>query len=54
MSIEELNEALDNLDTSDPERAHGEADALILAALPASTRAAYERLAARAPWWGSA
>ena len=45
---------LDAIDASDPERAHAEADAVLLAAVPDLVRAHYEFVAKRANWWASA
>lgn len=45
---------IDGLDISDPEAAHGEADRLILDALPEEVRQAYVRLANRCSWWACA
>lgn len=48
-------EALDAIDgDSDPEDAHGKADAALLAAVPPSVAAAYKRLVERARWWAGA
>lgn len=38
----------------DPEGAHGEADKILLAALPSEVRDAYRSVMERAPWWASA
>jgi len=47
--------ALDAIDPSDdPEAAHAEAEAILLAALGPEGKAAYDRLVARASWWASA
>jgi len=47
--------ALDAIDpTDDPERAHGEVEAILLAALGPEAKAAYDRLVDRARWWASA
>jgi len=45
---------LDSIDAGDPERAHGDADEVLLRACPADVRAAYQRLTERANWWASA
>lgn len=45
---------LDAIDASDPERAHAEADAVLLTAVHPDIRAAYERVVARAAWWATA
>lgn len=46
--------ALDALDVSDPEAAHGAADEILLSVAPDIVRMAYQRLVARCPWWASA
>lgn len=46
--------ALDTIDVSDPERAHGEAEAILRDFAPRSVREAYDRVVARARWWASA
>ena len=46
--------ALATIDTSDPERAHDEADEILLAAVPAEVAAQYRRLVDRCSWWASA
>lgn len=38
----------------DPERAHAEADELLLSLVPREVREAYERLATRSRWWAGA
>lgn len=44
--------ALNNIDPNDPEGAHAQADAILLAMAPPVVRAAYERLRdERCPWW---
>ena len=48
---ETVVEALDAIDSSDPEVAHSKADALILALLPENVANAYERLVTRSRWW---
>lgn len=45
---------LDALDASDPERAHGIADGILLANVHPHIQTAYARLTDRAPWWGGA
>lgn len=45
---------LDAIDVDDPERAHNEADAVLLAIAPEAVRAAYDRVIFRADWWASA
>jgi hypothetical protein len=51
-------DALDAIDTADPEGAHSDADELLLDALRAAGRgdvvAAYERVKARSRWWACA
>ena len=46
--------ALDSLDTSDPEEAHGNADAILLANAHPSVAAAYQRVVDRCNWWATA
>lgn len=46
--------ALDKISAADPEGAHSEADKLLLSLVPPDVRAAYERVTARAAWWGCA
>lgn len=53
-SAAEVVAALDAMQSDDPEIAHGDADALLLSALPDEVRAAYERLAGRCRWWACA
>lgn len=43
--------ALDALSGDDPEHAHGEADRVLLQAVPPEVRAAYERVTSRCSWW---
>ena len=43
--------ALDELDVSDPEQAHLEADRVLLRRVHPEVAAAYERVTARARWW---
>lgn len=47
-------ELLDAIDAGDPERAHGEADLVLLAVVPLAVQRAYERVIDRSPWWASA
>jgi hypothetical protein len=47
-------EQLDAIPGDDPERAHGLADDVLLACVPAEVREAYERVAARCGWWAAA
>jgi hypothetical protein len=47
-------EALDAIDAGDPEAAHSEADAILLAYVPDDIRDAYDRLVARAHFWATA
>lgn len=50
-----LAATLDLIDpTGDPERAHAEAEQILVAALGPEVKAAYDRLVDRAPWWASA
>lgn len=52
LTPEEAIEALDAISGDDPEGAHIEADAVLLAAVDESVFAAYERLQERAAgWW---
>lgn len=46
--------ALDTIDPSDPEAAHGEADAILLAYVPTELRDAYNRLVAATAFWVTA
>jgi hypothetical protein len=51
----EVAAQLDAIDpTLDPERAHGDAENILLAALGPEVQRAYARLMARAPWWATA
>lgn len=53
----EIQEAIADLDTipeGDPERAHSEADKILLKMVPPEVRAAYERLTERCSWWAAA
>lgn len=54
MSGQQIAALIDALDATDPERAHGLADDLILDAVPAEVRAAYMRLVARCEFWAAA
>lgn len=47
-------QAFDEIDTTDPERAHAQADELLLSCVSPEVRAAYRRVVDRAPWWASA
>lgn len=49
----DLVQALNAIDASDPERAHGQADEILLAAVHAEVAAAYRRLIDRARWWAT-
>ncbi len=52
--IREFVEDLDGLDAElDPERAHGMADEILMAAVPKKIRRAYNRVVNRAPWWAA-
>lgn len=44
-------EAIDNIDVSDPEAAHIEADAILLELAGPEVREAYDRLVKRSRWW---
>lgn len=46
----QIMDALDAIDTSNPEDAHREADAILLRAMPEDIRDAYARVAARYGW----
>lgn len=52
--VQRVIDSLDRIDVSDPERAHAEAEHQLLLLAPPRVREAYERVAARAPWWASA
>lgn len=52
--IAEVVRALNEVDASDPERAHSVADELLLRAVPLEVRDAYRQLAGRADWWAAA
>lgn len=47
-------EQINNLDASDPEVAHANADDILLANVDPLIAAAYQRLAARCKWWAYA
>jgi len=52
LTPEQTIELLDNLDATDPEEAHAEADAIISSFVPPEVYAAYERVIERAgSWW---
>lgn len=51
---DEVASALLHIDTSDPETAHSQADALILDFLPEDVRRAYMTVAKRCRWWAFA
>lgn len=46
-----IADALDALDASDPETAHGAADVLLLEAAPPVVQEAYRRVITRTRWW---
>lgn len=46
--------ALDAIDATDPERAHGIADDILRDAAPEEVRQAYDRLVRRCEWWAAA
>lgn len=50
----EAVERLDAVDGSDPERAHSEADAVLLSVVSPEVRDAYRRVTARCSWWAGA
>lgn len=55
MTPEEAVEALDAIDPKgDPERAHDEADRILLHTVPQEVREAYQRVVSRSPWWATA
>lgn len=54
MSPEFIAETIDSIDATDPERAHGIADDLLLDHAHPTVRAAYMRLVARCEWWAAA
>lgn len=54
MTTEEAIAALDAIDGSDPEKAHGEADDVLKKAVDPRVREAYERIVARCSWWATA
>ena len=45
---------LDNLDVTDPEKAHGVVDELLLDLVPDPVSEAVERVVRRADWWAGA
>jgi hypothetical protein len=47
-------ERLNAIEGGDPEGAHGEADQVLLALVPAEVREAYRALVARCEWWAAA
>jgi hypothetical protein len=51
--IEDIVSELDAIDCTDPERAHSEADDLLLAVAPVEVVDAYKRLVERAKWWAA-
>ena len=53
-AIKEAVAALDAINSGDPEAAHGEADAILLAAVPPEVAEAYRRLVDRCDWWAAA
>lgn len=54
MDIPEIVARLDALSGEDPERAHSEADDLLLKSAHEDVLAAYERVVARSDWWAHA
>ena len=52
--VELVVKEFDALDVKDPEKAHSQADDLLLALVPADVREAYQRVVERARWWGAA
>lgn len=54
MKTKEAVNALDAINPEDdPERAHSEADEILLAAVAPEVADAYRRLVTRAPWWAA-
>lgn len=53
-SVEETVRLLDEIEGGDPDAAHGCADDILLAFVPAQVAAAYRRLVARCDWWATA
>ena len=54
MSVDDVVKAIDAIDAADPERAHGQFDALMLGIMPDAIKDAADRLVARCDWWASA
>jgi len=54
MIEEDVIKALDEMDENDPDRAHSQADGLLLQLVHPEVRAAYERLVDRSHWWSCA
>lgn len=54
LSAAEAAELLDAIDADDPERAHSEADTVLLLVAPDAVVAAYGRLGGRCRWWACA
>lgn len=52
--IQALADRLDALDVSDPEKAHAQADDILLESVPAEVVQAYERVVDRAGYWAHA
>jgi hypothetical protein len=53
-AIERAVAELDAIDGSDPEGAHGLADAILREVVPAEVNDAYERVVTRCRWWATA
>jgi hypothetical protein len=49
-----ITAALDAIPGGDPEVAHSMADKILLSAVPADIREAYQRVVERADWWACA
>lgn len=54
MSRTQAIQALDELDITDPEHAHYEADEILLKVCGPEIRAAYESVVERCAWWACA
>lgn len=53
IAIDVVVAQLDGIDTTDPERAHSEADRILLDNVHPDVRAAYQRVADRSNWWAT-
>lgn len=54
MNLTQAVNSLEAISGDDPEAAHSEADAILLAFVPAEVAHAYERLTNRCRWWATA